>query len=122
MTVLETGDADGTGKVVKAETKGFLPYVLHWCFRVTRSVRRKEMALEAWGDLEGRGRWTFASRGAATYVTYEWIVKAEKPLLKYFSFVLRPLFAANHNYVMRKGEAGLRKELERRRKTNKFGD
>ena len=112
VTVIEPGGDLGIGKVVHAETKGFLPYVLHWNFRVTSVEHAKVFRLKAWGDIDGQGIWTFAEDGFYTDVTYEWTVRAAKPLLKYFSFLLRPLFAANHNYVMRKGEEGLRRTVE----------
>ena len=38
-----------------------------------------------------------------------------KPLLKWLSPLLKPLFKLNHDRVMADGERGLRAELERRR-------
>jgi hypothetical protein len=46
---------------------------------------------------------------------YRWEVVADKALLKYLSFVFRPLFAFNHNWAMARGEGSLRLELARRR-------
>lgn len=107
-----TAEGDGIrGKTVEVETKGFLPYVLRWNFRVTDSARPHGFTIEAWGDLTGHGRWTFVQNGPATDITYEWSVRADKPLLKYFSFLLRPLFALNHNWVMDRGREGLLREL-----------
>jgi hypothetical protein len=100
---------------VRVETKGFLPYVLRWSYVVTDAKPAKGFAIEAAGDIEGHGRWVFQPDGPSTNVTYYWNVRAEKPLLRYFSFLLKPLFKANHDYVMRKGEEGLKKELMRRR-------
>jgi hypothetical protein len=40
---------------------------------------------------------------------------AEKPLLKKLSWLLRPAFAANHEWAMRKGLESLELELRRRR-------
>jgi hypothetical protein len=48
-------------------------------------------------------------------VTYDWRVKAEKPLLRYISFLLKPVFAANHRWAMRQGEQSLQRELARLR-------
>ncbi|HRH93835.1 MAG TPA: polyketide cyclase, partial [Candidatus Peribacteria bacterium] len=89
----------------------FLPYVLRWNFRVTDSKRPDGFAIEAWGGLTGHGCWTFTQNGPDTDVAYEWSVRADKPLLKYFSFLLRPLFALNHNWVMDRGREGLLREL-----------
>jgi hypothetical protein len=115
--VLESGDITGLGKEVRVETKGFLPYVLKWSYIVTEAKPAEGFSIAATGDIEGDGRWLFEPDGPSTNVIYHWNVRAEKPLLRYFSFLLRPLFAANHNYVMKKGEEGLKKELMRRRMT-----
>ena len=47
-------------------------------------------------------------------VAYDWRVRAEKPLLRYLSFVFRPVFEANHRWAMARGEESLRRELTRR--------
>jgi hypothetical protein len=48
-------------------------------------------------------------------VTYDWQIRAEKPLLRWLTPVLRPLFSFNHEWAMRKGEESLKLELQRRR-------
>jgi hypothetical protein len=55
---IEAGDEHGVGRVVSLYTKGWLPYTLRWTFRVTESSAPHGFALEAWGDLAGRGIWT----------------------------------------------------------------
>ena len=54
-------------------------------------------------------------------IVYDWQLRAEKPLLRDLSFVLRPLFEANHRWAMARGETSLRLELERRRATSAQG-
>jgi hypothetical protein len=39
-------------------------------------------------------------------------------LLRYLSFVFKPLFAANHRWAMAQGERSLRAEMARRRSAN----
>ena len=114
VTELEPGGADGVGRVVELHTKGWLPYTLHWYFRVTESRQPYGFALDAWGDFEGRGVWTFAQNGETVDVTYDWHIRAEKPLLRYLSFLLKPIFSANHRWAMARGEESLRAELARR--------
>jgi hypothetical protein len=111
---LEPGDKDGVGRVVELHTKGRLPYTLHWYFRITDSRRPCGFSLEAWGDFEGRGVWTFAQNGNVVEITYDWRIRAEKPLLRYLSFLLKPIFSANHRWAMARGEESLRAELARR--------
>jgi hypothetical protein len=78
-------------------------------------VRDDGSRLEAWGDLAGRGTWTFRHEGASVDITYDWDVLAEKPLLRYGSWFIKPIFAANHRWAMARGEESLRLELLRRR-------
>ena len=113
VKVLEPGDERGLGKVVNLYTKGWLPYTLRWRFRVTE-IRNDGFTLVASGDFEGRGIWTFEQDGAWVNITYDWKIKAEKPLLRYFSFIMKPLFSANHRWAMAKGEESLKLEIARR--------
>lgn len=113
VQVLQPGNEQGLGKVVSLYTKGWLPYTLRWQFRVTQ-VRADGFTLEAWGDLDGRGIWTFEQDGPWVNMTYDWNILAEKPLLRYFSFIMKPIFSANHRWAMAKGEESLNLELARR--------
>ncbi|HVE47076.1 MAG TPA: hypothetical protein VNA57_10080, partial [Acidimicrobiales bacterium] len=70
------------------------------------------------GDLEGTGRWTFTQDGPEVAITYDWRVRATKPLLQRLSWLLRPFFAANHLWAMKQGEKSLKLELRRRRATS----
>jgi hypothetical protein len=114
VKVLEPGDASGVGKVVDLYTKGWLPYTLRWQFRVTESNPPHGFTLVARGDFVGRGIWTFEQDGEFVDVTYDWKVRADKPLLRYFSFVMKPIFSANHRWAMTQGEKSLKLELARR--------
>lgn len=113
VKVLEPGDEYGLGKVVDLYTKGWLPYTLRWSFRVTE-VREDGFTLVAWGDFVGRGIWTFEQDGPWVNVIYDWKIDAEKPLLRYFSLIMKPIFSANHRWAMAKGEESLKLELLRR--------
>ena len=114
---VESGRQDGVGSVFSLYTRGWLPYILHWFFRVTES-RSDGSRLEAWGDFVGQGIWTFAQDGAWVHATYDWEIMAEKPLLRYLSFMIKPIFAANHRWAMARGEESLRLELARRHATS----
>lgn len=114
VTETKPGDEDGIGKEVSLYTKGWLPYTLRWQFRVTESDYPRGFRLEAWGDFDGRGIWTLAQDGNWVDVTYDWKLRAEKPILRRFSFLMKPIFAANHQWAMARGEESLRLELARR--------
>ena len=107
--------ATGKGRVIGLYTKGFLPYTLRWNFTVTEATPPAGFKLVAHGDFEGMGVWTLTQDGEHVDVTYDWRILAEKPLLRYGSFVLRPFFAANHRWAMARGEESLALELRRRR-------
>lgn len=116
VRVLEKGQPGGVGKVVELYTKGWLPYTLHWKFRVMETNFPTGFSISAIGDFVGQGVWTFRDAGAGKCeVTYDWKISAEKPLLKLLTPLLRPIFTANHHWAMRKGEESLRLELLRRK-------
>ena len=100
--------------VVDLYTQGWLPYTLRWSFRITERHYPYGFSLEASGDFVGRGVWTFKQDGPSADITYDWRIRADKPLLRYLSFVFKPLFAANHRWAMARGEESLKLELRRR--------
>ena len=112
---LRAPDARGLGRRVRLRTKGWLPYTLTWEFEVVESRYPYGFAIAASGDFEGRGVWTFTQDGPFVDVVYDWRITAEKPLLRDLSFLLKPLFEANHRWAMARGEESLRLELARRR-------
>jgi hypothetical protein len=115
---LRPADASGLGRVVRLHTKGWLPYTLTWQFELIESRYPHGFALVASGDFEGRGIWTFTQDGEFVDIAYDWRLSAEKPLLRNLSFLLKPLFEANHRWAMEQGAQSLRLELARRRATS----
>ena len=113
VQVMTPGDELGVGKEVSLYTKGWLPYTLRWQFTVT-AASPTGFALEATGDFVGLGEWTFRQEGSTVAITYDWRIRADKPMLRYLSFVMKPLFSANHHWAMAKGEESLKLELARR--------
>ena len=110
---LADGDARGLGKVAALHTKGWLPYTLRWQFQVTE-LYDDGFRLDASGDFVGRGIWTLTQAGPEVLVDYDWKILAEKPLLRDLSFIMKPIFGANHRWAMATGEASLQLELARR--------
>jgi len=115
VDVLRRGNPDGVGKTVLLLTRGKLLYTLRWQMTVVGSNRPHNLSVEATGDPVGRGVWTFEQRSRDLDITYDWSVRADKPLLRYLSFLLRPIFSANHRWAMQRGREGLERELVRRR-------
>ena len=112
---LEPPDSRGLGRRLRLLTKGWLPYTLEWESLVVESRYPNGFTLEASGDFVGRGAWTFEQDDAFVKVTYDWRIRAEKPLLKTLGPLLGPLFEANHRWAMAQGEESLALELRRRR-------
>ena len=115
---LAPAGADGLGRRVRVHTKGWLPYTIAWEFEVVESRYPHGFTIIARGDFDGRGVWTFTQDGGSVDITYDWRLRAEKPLLRNLSFLLRPIFEANHRWAMAQGETSLRLELARRRATS----
>jgi hypothetical protein len=109
------GAPGGVGRTVEVFTTGWLPYTLRWTLRITEPMTETGFALAASGDLDGTGRWTFALDGPEVVITYDWRVTATKPLVARLSWLLRPVFEANHRWAMARGQESLALELRRRR-------
>jgi hypothetical protein len=119
VEVVEPGDAQGIGRMTQVVSKGWLPYILCWTARAVEKVFPERIVLTASGDLEGKGDWTFRQNGSFVEISYVWEVDANKPLLRYLSFLLKPIFSANHSWAMARGEESLRLELSRQRAQTK---
>jgi hypothetical protein len=102
-----------SGDIVELFTKGWLPYTLRWSFRVLET-KPSGFIIEAFGDFVGRGEWTLTQSGDDVDIIYDWHIRAEKTVLKLFSPILKPIFAANHRWAMSRGEESLKIELARR--------
>jgi hypothetical protein len=111
----EPGGEGGIGKLIALRAKGWLPYTLRINFRTTASRSPHGFTLQASGDLEGVGVWTFEQDGPFVNISYDWRILANKPLIRSLSFLLKPIFASNHRWTMRRGEESLKLELARRR-------
>ena len=111
----EPGPDRGEGQVGLIQAQGWLPYTLSFVYRSSNIHAPHGFTVEAWGDLTGRGIWTLTQDSDFADITYDWRVRADKPILRTFSFLLKPLFRHNHTWSMRRGEQSLKLELARRR-------
>jgi mannose-6-phosphate isomerase-like protein (cupin superfamily) len=90
---------------------GFLPYTITLELEAIRVERPHLIAVASRRDLEGPGTWQLREFEGGTAVSYDWRVRAGKPLIRRFSPVVKPLFRANHTWVMRRGEPALTRWL-----------
>lgn len=118
VAVIDPGDAQGLGRRVAVHSRGKLPYTLRWQAQLVEDHRPRSWVIEATGDLAGRGQWVLTQKGDKAHVHYDWHVVVEKPLLKLFAPLLKPVFAANHRWAMAKGCTGLAAEISRRRRSD----
>jgi len=112
---IQPSDERGLGRRVRVLTKGWLPYTLSWEFVTTESRYPNGMTIAASGDFNGSGVWTFEQDGSMVRIRYDWRIEVEKRGVKELSFLLKPIFQANHRWAMAQGEKSLKLELARRR-------
>lgn len=108
---LEPGDEDGLGSLARYTWKSRLPYRLTFESRVTRVERPHLLEGRATGELEGIGRWRLYEGAEGTAATYEWNVDTARAWMNRLAPVARPVFAWNHDVVMRQGAEGLARLL-----------
>jgi len=112
---IEPGGEHGLGKLISLHAGGWLPYTLRINFRTVESHYPHGFSMDATGDLEGKGIWIFEQKGPVVEITYDWTIRANKPIIEKLSFLLKPIFRANHTWTMKRGEECLKLELLRRR-------
>jgi len=114
LNARETTLPGSAARRVEFHTRGMLPYTLIWTACVVERTPEK-IVIEASGDLEGRGVWSFSQDGDYADITFEWNLDVNKPFVRYMTPMLRPVFEANHRWSMEQGESSLREELIRYR-------
>jgi len=112
-TLLAEGDPQGIGRRFQFHTKGWLPYTLQWESCAIEKEPPRRLVIRATGDFDGCGIWTCNEDGDSVEVEFDWKLTADKPLIRYLSFLFKPVFAANHRWAMAQGEKGLAGQLTR---------
>jgi uncharacterized protein YndB with AHSA1/START domain len=117
--IYETVVADGPpalGRTARMRFHGRLPYSLSQTAEIVRFEPPHEFEIVVTGDLVGRGVWTFAERDdGRVHVRFDWRVRADRPLLRVLTPLLRPVFRWNHDYAIRQAMNGLEPYLRRTR-------
>ncbi len=108
---LTDGDERGVGQYGRYVWRSKLPYKLEFGMRTTRVERPRLLEGEAGGELAGTGRWRLFEQDGITAVTYEWNVRTTRAWMNLLAPIARPIFKANHDYVMRSGGRGLARLL-----------
>jgi len=95
------------GRISSQYFKGRLPYRLRTTSRIVALDRPHRLEAEVKGDLSGRGAWTLTANDGKTHVRFDWQVYADRPLLRYLTPVLRPVFRWNHAWAIARAIEGL---------------
>lgn len=111
VAVLDEGGPDKVGLVTRTTWRSRLPYDLTFNARTVRFEAPRTIEVEAFGELEGRGRWELRREGEGTLVTYYWNVATNKWWMNLLAPLARPLFQKNHDVIMRWGGEGLGRRL-----------
>jgi hypothetical protein len=102
------GGEDGR---IRFKVKGRLPFTLSFDATLTKDDPPQLLELRAVGELEGVGRWTLSQQGAVTTAQYTWDVRTTKRWMNLLAPLARPIFAWNHDGVMREAGHGLARHL-----------
>jgi hypothetical protein len=113
VRTLHEGGPDGLGSVRRIDWATRLPYRVVIEVEAVESVRHQRLRGRSRGQLDGEGLWLLRAQDGFTDVTYVWRVRLIKRWMRSLAPVLAPVFRWNHDGVMRAGEAGLRRHLER---------
>ncbi|MDX6607701.1 MAG: hypothetical protein QOD14_2241, partial [Solirubrobacterales bacterium] len=87
--------------------KSKLPYKLEFFMRTAKVEKPFLLEGNAEGELAGVGRWRLFEQGGVTAAIYEWNVHTTRAWMNLLSPIARPIFAVNHDYVMRSGGRGI---------------
>lgn len=103
------------GAEIDFHTKGWLPHTFRFRARVQELSYPHHCLVEVSGDFEGQLVCDIRTDGRQCQIRFDWRVKVHKPMVRTLSFLLKPLFYANHFWVMVRGWQSLKLELARRR-------
>ena len=99
---------------IRSLVRAKLPYTLTFTTEAVREIPYEEFEIRSSGELAGTGLWKFRQVNEWTEIDFYWDVRAEKPLVRWLSLFLKPIFRWNHDWVMKTGETCLQEEVRRR--------
>ena len=109
------GDALLLSATARLQFRAALGYRLAITVRPTRAEFPEIIEFDAGGDLAGCGRIRLepGPREGLTRMLIDWRVTPTRRWMRLLTPVARPAFTAAHGLLMRRGEKGLRRELQR---------
>ena len=108
-----TGDSGppAVGNKVAVVSRGFLPYKLRFTLETIEVDPPTRIKTVLRGDFEGSGEWHLREENGNTIAELDWRPIVNKAGVKQLTPVLRPLFRANHNWAMKRGQERILKYL-----------
>jgi len=104
----------GVGAQFDATWRSQSGYRLHHTVTVTDYLPTRRIAFTSTGDMVGKGDFAFEqAQGDVTDITIHWHVKTTKWWMNAFRPLLQSVFVRNHHRLMRAGEQGLIRYIER---------
>lgn len=86
-------------------SRGWLPYKLRFTIETTALQKPYLIGFKASGDFESEeSRWLLNRTESGTHVILDWNPIVEKPIVKFLSPLLKPLFRWNHRWAMDRGQ------------------
>jgi mannose-6-phosphate isomerase-like protein (cupin superfamily)/uncharacterized protein YndB with AHSA1/START domain len=105
---VKSGGAPAVGTRSSQHFKGRLPYHLHTNSVITRFEPSSVLEADVTGDLRGHGTWTLTDHiGGGRHVRFDWVVHADRPLLRALTPLLRPALRWNHAWAIARAVEGL---------------
>ena len=119
---VRTDGPPAVGRAADQEFKGRLPYHLKTRSEIVHMDPPREFEVEVTGDLTGRGIWTLTPTDGGVHIRFDWRVLADRPLLRYLTPILRPLFRWNHAWSIERAAEGLEPYAQRLGRAAPAGD
>jgi hypothetical protein len=104
---IDPGDDNGIGAHSELTWRARVPYRLVMEIKAHTIEPPHLVEASVKGDLSGSGRWRLFDEGAVTAVVFEWDVRTTRAWMNALAPIARPIFRANHDWVMRNGATGI---------------
>ena len=99
------------GNRTSVVARGFLPYRLRFTLECLEVERPARILSRLTGDFEGTGEWRLREEQGATFAELDWRPVVNKSGVRQLTPLLRPLFRANHNWTMQRGQQRILERL-----------
>ena len=111
VRALAPGTPPGPGAAYELVFKSFLPYTLTMRARIVDYVDSQRIVIATEGELEGTAEFRVEPAEDGTRTELVWTTRTTKAWMNALAFLLRDLFAWNHDVLMRRAGNGLAQRI-----------